>query len=186
MDGLPPLPPWMAAATAAADEAEARQMVIDEAAEADEREMQRHMAVHAEHVHEAATGYSIAEVRQWQEQRNAAADERGWDPSAPLGSPQHPEPLCDGETVVRRSALLAPLAREDPDSMSALLARNAALDAAWHSPPIVHQRQLALESEISRSGGSPPPRRAVSAQPPREIRRVIPLSVPGAPMIGDY
>jgi len=103
MDGLPPLPPWMAAATAAADEAEARQMIIDQAAEADEREMQRHMAVHAEHVHEAATGYSIAEVRQWQEQRNAAADERGWDPSAPLGSPQHPEPLCDGETVVRRS-----------------------------------------------------------------------------------
>jgi hypothetical protein len=165
-----PLPPMMASRIAATDAADARQAVVDEAEAADERWHRARMAEVAEHAHQAATGYTSAELRESQQRVIDAHDAAGFDPAAPVGSRQHPELLLDGGSLTptphgaaRRSSVLEPYLEDGPrpSTAAALLARSAAESAAMRPLLIDH-----YERELRRVGTSTRPSSTIPAPLP--------------------
>jgi hypothetical protein len=177
---------------------DANEAELAELARQDEAASRAIMARHAENVHIAMTGHTSSEWMAAQQQRATALAEAGYDPSAPLGSPQHPETLIDGGSLTPNSAqaAVAEVTRYATTSgMDAQLARCRDEADAWNSPAIRRQRELSLRGQLARESAAGPGRvitraaASVPAPPPSWKRdpRLPHQSLPGARLpAGDW
>jgi hypothetical protein len=192
------LPPAMAAMVARHEAAEQLAAELAEAAREDDRVMAARQREHLDHVHEAATGYTAAELHAYAQARTDALGAIGWDPSAPLGTPQHPEPLIDGASLASMSNMPAVQAAatryEAVTGLEAELARHEAGRAEWDSPRFRRIRRQAELAELQRSAGRPAARPAPappaldpadpeSYLPPQITRTAPPLDPRTAPLL---
>ncbi len=158
---------------AATEAAGARQAELDAYARQDEAGVREVMRRHADHVQEAATGYTSAQWQAFQQARVQALADAGYDAGAPVGSAAHPELLVDGQTLtpMRGPAVAAEAARaryEAASGVDAVLRRNAAELAAWNAPAIRRQREICLEQAIARHGPPPAGHPAAGYSPPAD------------------
>jgi hypothetical protein len=152
------MPPAMAWAVAAGDARDERQAVNDRYAAEDEQVMRARVAEHVGHQFEARTGYTEAEWFWARQQVQFARGDLGWDANAPLGSPQHPEPLVDGASVcrpaaggtARRSGISSTLSGNSGVGEAEELARRVAFEAEAGREVIARARSASRRAEISR------------------------------------
>jgi len=187
------MPPAMAAMVARHEAAEQLAAEVEEARREDDAAMAARVREHLDHQHEAATGYTSAELHAYAQARTDALGAIGWDPSAPLGSPQHPEPLIDGASLASMSGLPAVQAAatryEAVTGIDAELARAAAGRAEWDSPRFRRIREQSELAELQRTSARPArpapppaldPADPASYRPPEITRTAPPLAMPQA------
>ena len=157
-----PLPPGMAVLVARQDAADQNQAEVAEYAREDDAVMRVRVREHQSHAFEAATGYPEHEWLAAQQAVQFAKGDLGWDANAPLGSPQHPEPLVAGESVCRPAA--PGTARRSGASEAEELARRVAFEAEAgrevisRAKTISRRRQIAeLERELAAGRDVPGP-----------------------------
>jgi len=174
------MPPAMAAMVARHEAAEQLAAEVAEAAREDDRVMAARVAEHLDHQHEAATGYTSAELHAYAQARTDALGAIGWDPSAPLGSPQHPEPLIDGASLASMSGLgpvqAAATRYGAVTGLDAELARHEAGRAEWDSPRFRAIRRQSELAELTRAAGRPAARGAGRRAEPAELDPADPAS----------
>ena len=156
------MPVHMQRTVLASEARDANEAALAELARADEAASRAIMAAHAEHVSEALTGYTPAELFAARQHAAFALAETGYDPAAPVGSEAHPEVLVDGGSLTPSRGPAARAAAEASryatvSGVDAQLAACRSESEHWaRDPAIRRQREISLRGQCARESAAGP------------------------------